>query len=113
MKTLKSIGDIANMHDLHAIPRTRRSGKPQLATTAVLELSMARNERDRLVKERQKLTKRKMQIDRRLPEIDKEMDELLEMARKKAVEIRGETETSVEINVKRGKQSKSKMVLEY
>jgi len=52
MKGFKSLGDIANLHDLRSIPRTRRSAKPPLPTTAILNLYMARNERDRLIKER-------------------------------------------------------------
>ena len=89
MKELKIISDIAGMHDLRSIPRTRRSAKPQLPTTAILNLYMARNERDRLVKERMKLAKRKNQIERRLVEIEEEMNQLLEQAREKAAEIRG------------------------
>ena len=113
MKTLKSLGDIANLHDLRSIPRTRRSAKPQLATTAVLALNMARNERDHLVKERMRLLKRKTQIDRRLPELEKEMDDLLEQARKKAAEIRGESGVPVEIRVKKEGRGRPKMTLEY
>lgn len=114
MRTLKSLSDIANLRDLRSISRMRRSAKPQLSTTAILELSMARNERDRLVKERMKLAKRKAQINKRLPEIEKEMDVFLELARKKAAEIRG-TEGALEnidenVNVKSGR---AKMVIEY
>lgn len=117
MKTLKSLSDIANLRDLRSIPRTRRSAKPQLSTTAILELSMARNERDRLVKEKMKLAKRKAQINKRLPEIEKEMDVLLEQARKKAAEIRGKEKTSEDIdedvNVEKKKSCRAKMVIEY
>ena len=125
MKTIKSLGNIANLHDLRTIPRTRRSAKPQLPTTAILSLNMARNERDRLVKERMRLLKRKTQIDRRLPEIEKEMDDLLEQARKKAAEIRGEGGIPVEVsvsarggsafggNVKKASRDHKKMVVEY
>lgn len=87
---MKTLSEIANLHDLRSIPRTRRSAKPALPTTAVLSLYMARNERDRLIKERMRLAKRKVQIDRRLVEIDEEMDELLKAATEKAVQIRGE-----------------------
>ena len=113
MKTIKSLGNIANLHDLRTIPRTRRSAKPQLPTTAILSLNMARNERDRLVKERMRLLKRKTQIDRRLPEIDKEMDDLLEQARKKAAEIRGQAGQPAEINVKKANRDHKKMVVGY
>lgn len=74
---------------------------------------MARNERDHLVKERMRLLKRKTQIDRRLPELDEEMDGLLEQARKKAAEIRGESGVPVEVRVD-GKRGRRKvMELEY
>ena len=113
MKTLKSLSDIANLHDLRSIPRTRRSAKPQLPTTAIMELNMARNERDHLVKERMRLLKRKTQIERRLPELDKEMDELLEQARKKAEEIRGEPGVPVEISKGKSGGHRARTVLEY
>lgn len=112
MNTIKSLGDIANIHDLRSIPRTRKSAKPALPTTAILDLYMARNERDRLVKERQRLAKRKIQIDRRLIEIDGEMDDLLDRARKKAAEIRGEGGASLDITVK-GKRGRPRVVLGY
>ena len=113
MKTIKSLGNIANLHDLRTIPRTRRSAKPQLPTTAILSLNMARNERDHLVKERMRLLKRKTQIDRRLPEIEKEMDKLLEQARKKAAEVRGETVIPVETNKEKSAGHSKRTVLEY
>ena len=74
---------------------------------------MARNERDHLVKERMRLLKRKTQIDRRLPEIEKEMDELLERARKKAAEIRGESGVPIEIRAEGKRGRRGKMVVEY
>ena len=110
--TIRGLGDVANLHDIRSIPRTRRSAKPQLPTTAIMELSMARNERDHLVKERMRLLKRQTQIDRRLPELDKEMDDLLENARKKAAEIRGEAGVPIGIIAKE-KRGRPKMVLEY
>lgn len=113
MKTIKSLGNIANLHDLRTIPRTRRSAKPQLPTTAIMELNMARNEREHLVKERMRLSKRKIQIDRRLTEIDIEMDELLKQAQKKAVEIRGESGAPVDNNVKREGRGRPRTVVEY
>lgn len=114
MKTsMRGLGDVANLHDLRSIPRTRRSAKPALPTTAIMELSMARNERDHLVKEYARLAKRKNQIDRRLIEIEKEMDELLEQARKKAAEIRGESGVPAEVRVVGKQGRRKKMVLEY
>ena len=111
--TIRGLSDVANLHDLRSIPRTRRSAKPQLPTTAILELSMARNERDHLTKERMRLAKRKTQIDRRLTEIEKEMDGLLEQARKKAAEIRGESGVPVEVRVEGRRGRRGKMVLQY
>lgn len=106
----RSLSDIRNVHDLRSIPRTRKSGKPQLATTAIMDLSMARNERERLVKERMQLTKRNIQIEYRLSEIEEEMDELLQRAKEKAREIRGEklktSNTEGDRKLRKGKISK-------
>lgn len=113
MKTLRGLSNINNLHDLRSIPRTRRSAKPQLPTTAIMELNMARNERDHLVKERMRLLKRKTQIDRRLPELDEEMDDLLEQARKKAAEIRGGSGIPVEVRVDGRRGRRGKIVVEY
>lgn len=114
MKTsIRGLGDVANLHDLRSIPRTRRSAKPALPTTAIMELSMARNERDHLLKEYARLAKRKSQIDRRLIEIEKEMDELLEQARKKAAEIRGQSGVLAEVRAAGKQGRRGKMVLEY
>lgn len=110
---MKTLSSIANLHDLKSIPRTRKSAKPQLPTTAILDLYMARNERDRLVKERMKLAKRKIQIDRRMEEIDEEMDELLRMATKKAAEIRGSGGTVREFKLKEARPDHKRVVLEY
>lgn len=110
MKGLKIISDIAGMHDLRSIPRTRRSAKPQLPTTAILNLYMARNERDRLVKEKTKLAKKKNQIEHRLVEIDEEMNQLLEQARRKAEEIRGEGGIPADV---KAEEEKRRTVLEY
>lgn len=89
IKTLKSLGDIGNLHDLKTAGSARKSGKPPLPTTAILELYMRRNERDRLVKETWRLKKRGHQIDRRLGEIEKEMERLYGDAAKMAAQIRG------------------------
>lgn len=111
--TLRGLGEVANLHDLRTIPRTRRSAKPALPTTAIMELSMARNERDHLLKEHTRLAKRKSQIDRRLIEIEKEMDELLEQARKKATEIRGKSGVPAGVHAEERQGRRGKMVLEY
>jgi hypothetical protein len=78
-----------------------------------MELNMARNERDHIIKERMRLLKRQTQIDRRLVELDEEMDDLLENARKKAAEIRGESGIPVKIHMKGRSGHQKKMVLEY
>lgn len=109
---MKTLSDSKNLHDLRSIPRTRRSAKPALPTTAILSLYMARNERDRLVKERIKLFKRKSQIDIRLKEIEEEMDELLKNSQKMAKEMRGKPLKEPEN--KKGKEGKlSNMILGY
>ncbi len=90
IKTLKSLGDIGNLHDIRTTGSVRKSGKPPLPTTAILELSMRRNERDRLMKEVLRLHKRKHQIDRRLQDISKEMKQLYKDAIAMAADIRGE-----------------------
>lgn len=96
IKTLKSLGDIGNLHDLKTAGSARKSGKPALPTTAILELYMRRNERDRLVKETLRLKKRGHQIDRRLQEIEKEMNRLYEDAAKMAAQIRGKENDDTE-----------------
>ena len=114
MKTaIRGLSVVGNLHDLRSIPRTRRSAKPALPTTAIMELNMARNERDHLMKEHTRLLKRKIQIDRRLIELEKEMDELLDQARKKAAEIRGESRIPIEGRAAEKQGRRGKMVLEY
>ncbi len=119
MNKIKSLGDIANLYDLKSIPRTRRSAKPQLSTTAVLELCMARNERDRLVQEKIRLSKRSAQIDRRMNEINIEMNTLAENAQKKVAEIRGEAGMPAQagiaagVSLKKEDQGRPKMTLDY
>lgn len=112
-KILKNLNNIANLHDLRSISRTRRSAKPQLPTTAILELNMARNERDHLVKERLRLLKRKTQVDRRLSEIEKDMDCLLGQAQKKATEIRGKSDVPIEACAAGRHGHRREMVIEY
>ena len=112
-KQLRGLGDIANLGDLRSIPRTRRSAKPQLPTTAILELNMTRNERDHLAKERLRVVKRKAQLERRLTELDKEMDDLLERAQKKVAEIRGKSGAPAEICVPKKGRGRPRMTLDY
>lgn len=111
IKTLKSLGDIGNLHDIRTTGSVRKSGKPPLPTTAILELYMRRNERDRLMKEVIRLQRRKAQIDRRLGEIGKEMARLYKEATKMATDIRGEEGTSeLEAGSRRRKK---RIVLNY
>jgi len=102
---MKTLSDSKNLHDLRSIPRNRRSAKPALPTTAILNLYMARNERDRLVKERMRLFKRKNQIDIRLKEIEGEMDESLKNNQKLAKEMRGKPLKDPEYKKEKGKLS--------
>lgn len=94
LKTLKGLGRLANLHDLRTAGTVRRSGKPPLPTTAILELSMRRNERDRLTQETLRLMKRRQQIDRRLQELGKEIQRLYDAAVHTASTIRGEPEAA-------------------
>ena len=91
MKTsIKTLQDVGGLRDVRTYTGTiRKSAKPALPTTAILDLYMRRNERDRVVKELSGLRKRKQQLQKRLKEVEKEMAKLLEKATKTAVEIRG------------------------
>jgi len=91
MKTsIKTLQDIGSLRDVRTYTGTiRKSAKPALPTTAILDLYMRRNERDRIVKELKGLSRRKQQSQERLKEVEKEMAKLLEKATKTAVEIRG------------------------
>ena len=109
---MKTLSEINNLHDLRSIPRNRRSAKPALSTTAILNLYMARNERDRMIKERMRLLKRKNQIDIRLTEIEEEMDESLKNNQKLAKGMRGKPLKDPE--EKKGKRGKlSSIILGY
>lgn len=111
---MKSLSDINNFHSLKSIPRNRRSAKPALPTTAILNLYMARNERDRLVKERIRLFKRKNQLEIRLKEIEGEMDESLKNSQKMAKEMRGKPLKDPEAEGKgKGKGKLSSIILGY
>lgn len=95
-KTLKGLGALSNLHDLRTAGMVRRSGKPPLPTTAILELSMRRNERDRLMQETLRLKKRRGQIDRRLQDLRKEIQRLYDAAVHTASTIRGEPEAEAD-----------------
>lgn len=115
IKTLKSLGDIGNLHDIRTTGSARKSGKPPLPTTAILELYMRRNERDRLMKEVVRLQRRKQQIDRRLGDIGKEMARLFEEATKMAADIRGKEEASEPGDDRRrsSRRGRKRIVLKY
>ncbi|MFA4880503.1 MAG: hypothetical protein WC650_02670 [Candidatus Doudnabacteria bacterium] len=88
--SIKDLQNISGLHDLRTYTgAVRKSGKPALPTTAILDLYMRRNERDRLEKELKGLRRRRVQLQRRLRDVEKEMTKLLEKATKTAVEIRG------------------------
>ena len=91
MKTsIKTLQNISGLPDLRTYTGSvKKSGKPALPTTAILDLYMRRNERDRIVKELKRSRGRKQQLQKRLKEVEKEMAKLLEKATKTAVEIRG------------------------
>lgn len=88
--SIKSLQDVSGLQDLRTYTgAVRKSGKPDLPTTAILGLYMRRNERERITKELEKLKRRRVQLKKRLGEVEKEMTKLLEKATKTAVEIRG------------------------
>lgn len=115
MKTsIKTTQDVNTLHDLRTYTGTiRKSAKPALPTTAVLDLYMRRNERDRLVKELKKLKKRREQLLKRLEEVEKEMSKLLTQAAKTAREIRGSSTKRRGGNPSSSSRKKGKMVVGY
>ena len=113
MKTsIKALQDISGFHDLRTYTgAVKKSGKPALPTTAILDLYMRRNERDRLLKELKKLKRRRQQLQGRLKDVEKEMTKLLEKATKTAVELRGIP--GKRGNPIRGSKKKERLVLGY
>jgi len=113
MKTsIKTLQEISGFHDLRTYTgAVRKSGKPDLPTTAILDLYMRRNERDRLVKELKRLRRRRIQLKGRLREVEKEMTKLLERATKTAVELRGIP--GKRGNPIRGSEKRERLVLGY
>lgn len=114
MKTSKkALSDVRGLSDLKINTGVvRKSGMPDLPTTAILGLSRRRNEKDRIVKELKKTGKRKVQLEIRLKDVEKEMNILLAKATQAAVEIRGtvaEGSGGPEVD----KKKKGKLVLEY
>ncbi|MDP2967209.1 MAG: hypothetical protein Q8N87_02245 [bacterium] len=113
MKTsIKALQDISSLHDLRTYTgAVKKSGKPALPTTAILDLYMRRNERDRLLKELKKLKRRRQQLRGRLKDVEKEMTKLLEKATKTAVELRGIPGKKGDLT--RGSEKKERLVLGY
>ena len=113
MKTsIKVLQDISGFHDLRTYTgAVRKSGKPDLPTTAILDLYMRRNEKDRLVGELERLRRRKGQLRGRLKDVEKEMTKLVEKATKTAMELRGIPREKG--NPIRGSEKKERLVLEY
>lgn len=97
--SIKNLQGINGLHDVRTYTgAVRKSAKPALPTTAILELYMRRNEKERIIGELQRLKKRKIQLQTRLQDVEKEMTKLLEQATKTAVEIRGEAKMSSQIS---------------
>lgn len=113
MKTsIKTFQDIGSLHDLRTYTGVvRKTGKPALPTTAILDLYMRRNERDRLVGDLKRLKKRKVQLQTRVQDVEKEMTKLLTKATQTAVEMRGKPLD--EDKPTTSSEKKGKMVLEY
>ncbi len=113
MKTsIRALQDISSFHDLRTYTgAVKKSGKPDLPTTAILDLYMRRNERDRLMKELKRLRRRRIQLKGRLKDVEKEMTKLLEKATKTAVEMRGIP--GKRGNPIRGSEKKERLILGY
>ncbi len=114
MKTsIKTLQDTSSLHDLRTYTGSvRKSGKPDLATTAILDLYMRRSERDRLTSELKRVRRRKTQLQGRLKDVEKEMTKLLTKATKTAIEIRGSVAKGG-TNPKGRSEKTGKMVLGY
>lgn len=110
MKTsIKTLGDVGGLHNLRTYTgAVRKSAKPALPTTAVIDLHMRRSEKDRLEKELKMTRKRQQQLQNRLQGVDKEMSKLLSRATQTAQDLRGEKMGSA---ASRGREGK--LVLDY
>lgn len=105
MKTsIKTLHDVSTLHDLRTYTGAiRKSGKPALPTTAILDLYMRRSERDRIVGELKTLKRRKRQMQKRLEDVEKEMIKLFKKAAKTAKDMRGDS----------SKEEKKRSILKY
>ena len=110
--SIKNLQNISGLSDLRTYTGSvKKSGKPALPTTAILDLYLRRNEKDRLVGELERLRRRKVQLRGRLKDVEKEMNKLLEKATKTAAELRGSPLRSGGLT--NGAEKKGKMVLGY
>lgn len=110
----KTLPDISGLHDLRTYTgAVRKSGKPALPTTHILNLYMRRSEKERLLKELKGLRRRRGQLQSRLKDVEREMTKLLEKATKTAVEIRGTSGKEKGSNPRGGSKRIEKMVLGY
>lgn len=110
-RSIKSLQNIGALPDIRTYTGSiRKSSRPALPTTAILDLYMRRNEKDRIERELKKLKKRRVQLMKRLKDVEKDLDKLVSQATQTAIEIRGESK-------KRGlfgkPVKKGRMVLEY
>lgn len=113
--SIKTIQDVGCLHDLRTYSGTvKKSGMPDLPTTAILNLSMRRTEKDRIEKELKRLKKRKTQLQKRLEDIRKEMKKLYEQAVKTAENmVTAERTDAGSTEENSNTEKKRKMVLRY
>lgn len=110
--SIKALQDIGGLHDARTYTgAVRKSGKPDLPTTAILSLYMRRNEKDRLESELKRLKKRKIQLQKKLEDTEKDMTKFFEKATQTAAQLRG-VSTKRDVSSKELKRRK-KMILEY
>jgi len=112
--SIKTIQNVGGLHDVRSYTGSvRKSGKPTLPTTTLLDLCSRRNEKDRLEKELKILEKKKIQLQRKLKDVEKELIKLVEEAAKTAMEIGGISVKGEKNNPVGGLEKKGKTVLEY
>jgi len=87
MKLLQNINGLSNLKTNSG--DIKKSGKPELPTTSVLELWMRRSERDRIIGELERLEKRKIQLQKKLNGVEESMIKLFDRTVKSAEEMRG------------------------
>ena len=111
IKALQNINGLSNLKT--NCGDIKKSGKPELPTTAILELGMRRSERDRIKKELDRLKRRKTQLQEKLTRVEKGMNTLFNKAVKSAEEMRGNPlEQKVHSSIG-GAKMKHNGILEY